>query len=47
MNYTKKEMGATFVISVMMLSGFMNAQSIQEGIKYLGNDQFNKAKNFS
>lgn len=45
MNYTKKEMGATFVISAMMLSGFMNAQSIQEGIKYLGSDQFSKAKN--
>lgn len=45
MNYAKKEIGATFVISAMMLSGFMNAQSIQEGIKYLGNDQYSKAKN--
>lgn len=45
MNYAKKEIGATFVISALMLSGFMNAQSIQEGIKYLGNDQYSKAKN--
>ncbi|WP_303848703.1 hypothetical protein [Apibacter mensalis] len=45
MNYAKKEIGATFVISAMMLSGFMNAQSIQEGIKYLGNDQYSKAQN--
>ena len=45
MNFAKKEIGATFVISAMMLSGFMNAQSIQEGIKYLGNDQYSKAKN--
>ncbi|PQL91074.1 hypothetical protein C4S77_09480 [Apibacter adventoris] len=27
-----------------MLAGVLNAQNIQEGIKYLGNDQFNKAK---
>lgn len=45
MNYAKKEIGATFVISALMLSGFMNAQSIQEGIKYLGSDQYSKAKN--
>ncbi|QII71987.1 tetratricopeptide repeat protein [Apibacter sp. B2966] len=45
MNYAKNEIGATFVISALMLSGFMNAQSIQEGIKYLGNDQYSKAKN--
>ncbi|MCX8677084.1 MULTISPECIES: hypothetical protein [unclassified Apibacter] len=45
MNYAKKEIGATFVISAMMLSGFMNAQSIQEGIKYLESDQYSKAKN--
>lgn len=45
MNYAKKEIGATFVISALMLSGFMNAQSIQEGIKYLESDQYSKAKN--
>lgn len=45
MNYIKKEIGATFVISAMMLPGFLNAQSIQEGIKYLESDQYSKAKN--
>lgn len=45
MNYAKKEIGATFVISALMLSGFMNAQNIQEGIKYLESDQYSKAKN--
>lgn len=45
MNYAKKEIGATFVISALMLSGFMNAQSIQEGIKYLESDQYSKGKN--
>lgn len=44
MNFRIKPIEATFTLSAVMLAGVLNAQNIQEGIKYLGNDQFNKAK---
>ncbi|WP_146105705.1 tetratricopeptide repeat protein [Apibacter adventoris] len=44
MNFRIKPIQATFTLSAVMLAGVLNAQNIQEGIKYLGNDQFNKAK---
>lgn len=44
MNFRIKPIEATFTLSTVMLAGVLNAQNIQEGIKYLGNDQFNKAK---
>lgn len=44
MNFRIKPIQATFTLSAVMLAGILNAQNIQEGIKYLGNDQFNKAK---
>ncbi len=44
MNFITKQMGATFAVSALMVVGVMNAQNVQQGLDYLNNDQFDKAK---
>lgn len=44
MNFRTRQIGAIFTLSALMLTGVINAQSIQDGLKYLENDQITKAK---
>jgi tetratricopeptide (TPR) repeat protein len=41
---TQVSKNAIFSISALMIAGMMNAQSVQDGLKYLDNNQFDKAK---
>ncbi len=44
MNFRTKQTGITFTVSTLMIAGVLNAQGVRQGLNYLNNDQFSKAK---